>query len=298
MRRVTAAALIVVASLLLSDPSAQAPGDLKVLDVAVFDQSGKPVTDLAQADFQIEDDGKKVEIASFEAVAADGAAEGKKSRSIVVVMDEAGVPATGTKTIQQIAQNVLSKMGPRDEIGLMNMHDTPDKLARDVPTVLERLGAYTAGSIPFDQNGTRERVLASFAAIAQALKKDDGRRKGIVCVGSAGVCAVAEQRDNAPRQLWPNWVAAVSNAASANVAIYAVIPARTAIMAGTINDLTGGEAFASSDFERIIDKIWAGLSNYYLIGYRAAPSNRATPSITVRTTRKGVEIQARRRRGK
>jgi hypothetical protein len=78
-----------------------------------------------------------------------------------------------------------------------------------------------------------------------------------------------------------------------------VIPARTPVMAGTITDLTGGEAFAvTSDLDRVIDKIWAGLSNYYLIGYRAAPSNRAVPSITVRTSRKGVDIQARRRRGK
>jgi VWFA-related protein len=290
---------MVIACLFFSHPSAQAPGDLKVLDVAAFDGSGKPVTDLKQSDFQIEDDGKKVEIASFEAVAADGAAEGKKSRSIVVLLDDTGVPASGTQAIQQIAQNVLSKMGPRDEIGIMNIHDTPDKLARDVPTVLQRLSAYTAGSIPWDQSGTLERVLGSFAAVAQALKKDDGRRKGIVCVGSAGVCAVAEQRDNAPRQLWPNWMAAVGNAAAANVAYYAVIPARTPVMAGTITDLTGGEAFAvTSDLDRVIDKIWAGLSNYYLIGYRAAPSNRAVPSITVRTSRKGVEIQARRRRGK
>jgi VWFA-related protein len=299
MRRVTAFALMVIACLLFSDPSAQAPGDMRVLDVAAFDASGKPVTDLARSDFQIEDDGKKVEIQSFEAVAADGAAEGKKSRSIVVVMDDVGVPASGTQAIQQIAQNVLSKMGPRDDIGIMNMHDTPDKLARDVPAVLQRLAAYQAGSIPFDQNGTTERMLASFAAVAQALKKDDGRRKAIVCVGSAGVCAIGEQRDNAPRRLWPNWVAAVGNAAAANVVIHAVIPARTSIMAGTINDLTGGEAFATtSDLDRVIDKIWAGLSNYYLIGYRAAPSNREVASITVRTNRKGIEIQARRRRGK
>jgi VWFA-related protein len=290
---------MVIACLLFTHPSAQAPGDLKVLDVAAFDANGKPVTDLKQTDFQIEDDGKKVEITSFEFVAADGTAEGKKSRSIVVVMDDTGVPAAGTQAIQQIAQNVLSKMAPRDEIGLMNINDTPDKLARDVPTVLQRLGAYTAGAIPYDPNGTPERVLASFASIAQALKKDDGRRKGIVCVGSAAVCAIQEQRDNAPRQLWPNWMAAVGNAAAANAAIYAIIPARVSVMAGTINDLTGGEAFATtSDLERVLEKIWGGLSNYYLIGYRAAPSSRAVPSITVRSNRKGVEIHARKRRGK
>ena len=92
---------------------AAASADLVELDVVVLDHDDRPVTDLRQEDFKIKEDGHAVELKTFAAVKALGTTEPDDARSVVLLMDDIGVPVTGTSPMQQIAPVVLSPFGRR-----------------------------------------------------------------------------------------------------------------------------------------------------------------------------------------
>src|SRR5262245_38194238 len=67
------------------------PPFLVELDAVVVDESGRAVTGLRQEDFQIKEDGRPVELKTFEAV-ADADENGRAvARSIVLLLDDSGI---------------------------------------------------------------------------------------------------------------------------------------------------------------------------------------------------------------
>src|SRR5262249_36896661 len=123
-------------------------------------------------------------------------------------------------------------------------------------------------------------------------------RKLIVCVGGPRVCNVLEPLGNSPN--WPKWTAALSAAARANVAVYAAMPlpiGTPLMLAGGVADVTGGDGFANgSSFEDFVAGVWREAGSYYLLGYWPA-SSRELHSVEVKTTKRGVHVRARKRRG-
>jgi VWFA-related protein len=292
--------MTVLASLCLLAPAgAQQPaGGLILLDVVATDGSGKPITDLRQEDFQISDEGKPVTIESFTAVNADGASPAA-ARSILVVLDDSGVPASGTNALRALAQNLLSRMGPADQIGIVKLHDPAEKIATEPQAAMEVIGGFVAGSVPFVLEETPEVALRGFASLAQSLESTPNRRKGVVCIGSALLCGITELAKGAPRNLYPLYLSAVSAAADANVAVYGIVPQNTRVVANTLSQITGGQLFiTTSAFEQVFERIWSELSHYYLIGYRPQGSANDLPQIGVKVGRRGVQVRARARRGK
>src|SRR5690242_7125469 len=59
------------------------------IDAVVTDEAGKPVTGLTQEDFQIRDDGKRVDVKTFEEVRETS--DRLVARSIVLLLDDSGV---------------------------------------------------------------------------------------------------------------------------------------------------------------------------------------------------------------
>jgi hypothetical protein len=256
IRRMLVTGTLVIAAL-ASSALHNAPGDLVELDVAVVDKSGATVVDLKQSDFQIKEDGKAVEVKTFTPVLADGLSP-DTTRQLVLLLDDT-VPVAGTAVIQQMANAVLSRSRPDDEVTVVRLHNDRDEPFGDLDTALSRITAYRAGAVPFQRRGTAERMLKVLTGVARQLETVEHRRKLIVCVGWPNVCNVLEPQPQGYNPLWPAWVATLSAVSRANVAVYGVMPVAPGTMIAVANglvDITGGSAFFNATkFEHFVDSV-------------------------------------------
>lgn len=276
-----------------------AAGDLVELDVAVVDRDGSAITGLKQSDFQIKEDGKAVDIKTFVSVSVDGMSP-DASRQLVLLLDDT-VPVEGTRVIQQIAQAVLSRARPDDEVTVVRLHNERDEPFGDLDTALSRIGAYRAGAVPLQRRGAADRVLKVLAGISRQVEAVEHRRKLVVCIGGPNVCNILEPQPQGYNQLWPAWVSALAALSRANVSLYAVMPVRPGSVVSIAHGLvefTGGNAFYNTtQFEPFVDAMWREVSQYYLIGYWPSRRNRDLHDVQVKVARKGVHVRARTRRG-
>jgi VWFA-related protein len=297
IRRVVATITLLIAALPTS-AFQNATGDLVELDVAVVDKSGATIGDLKQSDFQIKEDGKAVEIKTFTPVAADGLSP-DTTRQLVLLLDDT-IPVAGTTIIQQMANAVISRSRPDDEVTVVRLHNDRDEPFGDLDTALGRISGYRAGAVPFQRRATAERMLKVLTAVARQLETVEHRRKLVVCVGWPNVCNILEPQPQGYNPLWPAWVAALSAVSRANAAVYAVMPVAPGAMIGVaygLVEITGGIAFFNtSKFDRFVDSVWREASQYYLLGYWPRQSKRELHDIQVKVARKGLQVRARTRR--
>ena len=297
---------VALAALLVVTVSAQrqkaAPAvDLVELDVIALDRHDQPITDLRREDFTVKEDGHAVELKTFSLVTALGSSEPDDGRVMVLLMDDIGVPVSGTSPMQQIAPVVLSPIGDGDEVSVVRLASRTDEAFGDIRTARDRIGGYRGGAVPFSMRDAQETVLKAIAKIARQLESIDQRRKVVLCLGLPYVCDVGEPRLGSTSLIWPAWVAAISAAARANVSVYCVDPtgARGAfhVSSGGLVQLTGGRVFAhENDFSLAAGAIWSEAGHYYLLGYWPSASTRDLHEIDVSVARKGVRVRARQRR--
>jgi VWFA-related protein len=299
----TALAAILAGSLSAQrrQPPAATTADLVELDVVAFGRDNRPVTDLRQDEFQVKEEGHLVELKTFTTVTALGSSRPDDGRVVVLLMDDIGVPVTGTSPMRQIAPVVLSPIGDGDEVSVVRLSSRADEAFGDVRTARDRIGGYRGGAVPFSRRDTPETVLNAIAKISQQLESIDHRRKVILCLGLPSVCDVSEPALGGTSVIWPAWVTAISSAARANVSVYCVDPtgARGGLDSSSngLVQITGGKIFAhENDFLASANAIWREAGHYYLLGYWPAVSKRALRSIDVAVTRRGVHVRARQRR--
>jgi Ca-activated chloride channel family protein len=110
------------------------------VDVIVTDKSGRPVRGLVRDDFEISEDGRPVEIATFSAVDVpeaprenvitrldlSGSAFGSNDRAddgrlILLVLDDIQISFTAGRmaTVKSVARRVVERLGPADVAGVM-----------------------------------------------------------------------------------------------------------------------------------------------------------------------------------
>src|ERR1044072_1201395 len=85
------AAALGVFLLLAGGPSAQRRtlrADLVELDVVVLDGGDRPIRDLRQEDFEVKEDGQRVDVKTFAAIVATGTTRADDGRSVVLLMDD------------------------------------------------------------------------------------------------------------------------------------------------------------------------------------------------------------------
>jgi VWFA-related protein len=283
-------------------PQAPPRGDLVELDVVVLDREGRPVTDLRQQEFQIKEDGRAREVTTFTHVTALGSGKPDDARSVVLLMDDIGVPMTGTSPMRQLAQIMLSPTGDGDRVSVVRLASRTDEAVGDFATARNRIGDYRGGIVPLSSRDTPDTVLRMIAKISRQLEPIAHHKKVILCLGLRVVCDVEEPTLGANSVFWPAWVEAVSATARANVSVYGVDP--TGLSAGSgsrridgLTELTGGSLFANSnDFVRAANAIWREAGHYYLLGYPPSTDRREVHSIDVKVTRKDVRVRARKRR--
>src|SRR5215470_4262016 len=103
MRRLVAAAVSLLLFATAHAAQRSAPSvDLVELDVAVLDRQGKPIADLTAQDFAVREDGEKVDIKTFLEAQPTTPADPDNIRSVVLLLDDMAVPATGTLAMQTI----------------------------------------------------------------------------------------------------------------------------------------------------------------------------------------------------
>ena len=303
MTKLLAAAALAAAVFGASGRSLQpaSAADLVELDVVVLDRHDQPVTGLRLEDFTIKEDGQAVGPKTFSAVAALGSTELDDERIVTLLMDDIGVPVTGTSPMQQIAPVVLSPMGEGDELSVIRLSSRTDEAFGDVRSARDRIDGYRGGAVPFSFRDAAEAVLKAVTKISRQLETIDHRRKVILCLGLPLVCDVSEPARGNGSAIWPAWVVAINAAARANVSVYCVDPTGARggfhVSGGGLVDLTGGRVFAGqNNFAPAGQSIWREAGHYYLLGYWPAVSKREVRSIDVSVARKGVRVHARQRR--
>ena len=274
--------------------------DLVEIDVTVLDSRGKPVHDLTKEGFLVKEDGRPIELTTFEEVSPQRATEDEDAPSLVLLLDDAGVSATGTRAIQTIAHAFVTTATSRDRVSVVRLHTSSDEPFGDRRTAENRIVEFRAASHAFVDWLTPQDSLQRMADLARQLESASARRKIIVCVGSPVVCNAYEPVKASPRSLWPFWVDVLGAAARTNTVIYAVVPGRAGLRGGGLVEFTGGEVFATTyDVGPAIDRIFQDAANYYVLGYWPQPDGkpRALHSIEVKSPRRGLKVRARRARG-
>jgi VWFA-related protein len=271
------------------------------LDAVVIDDSGRAVTGLRQEDFQVREDGRPVELKTFDAVIDTGAGGRGVARSIVLLLDDSGIGAGNTLTIQSIARMFVARMAAQDEFSVVRLNNRRDEAFGDRLEALMRISEYKSDALPFFGRETVENALKVFARVSRTLEAIEQRRKALVCVGVPAVCSMMEPASRSS-VLSRYWVDAMGAMARANTSLYSLEPngvsGSSRPVSGSIADATGGDVFRNtSDITRLIDIVRRDTGNYYLLGYWPSASKSDLHSIEVKVNKRGLRVRARRYRG-
>jgi VWFA-related protein len=277
----------------------QATAYLFELDVVVTDEAGKPVTDLKQDDFDVKDDGKRVELKTFDAVFDTD--RRPAARSIVLLLDDSGVGSGNTLTIQTIARVFVARMAAADEFSVVRLNNRRDEAFGDRLEALLRISEYRSDALPFFGRETLENALNVFAKVSRTLEAIEHRRKALVCIGVSDVCGIQEPTGRTSL-IWRYWLDTAGAMARANTSLYSLEPnggsRRLNLSGATIADATGGEVFTNAtDVSRPIDIIRRDTGNYYLLGYWPVAASKPLHSVEVKVKKRGLHVRARRVRG-
>ena len=282
------------------DQAAQSPY-LVELDAVVLDGADRPVAGLRREDFQIKEDGRAVDVKTFDAVADPDHGGTSVPRSIVLLLDDSGVGSGNTLAIQTIARMFVSRMGAPDEFSVVRLNNRRDEAFGDRLEALLRISEYRSDALPFFGRETLENALTTLAKVSRTLEAIEHRRKALVCIGVSSVCNAVEPSGRSSL-LWRYWLDAIGAMARANASVYALVPnglsTQVELVSGSIADATGGEVFRNTnDVGRVIDIVRRDTGNYYLLGYWPAVSSRELHSIDVTVRKRGLHVRARRVRG-
>jgi VWFA-related protein len=270
--------------------------DLVEIDVVVIDRHDDAVADLEATDFRIKEDGDSVEIKTFSRVVA-GDAGSRDGRTIALLLDDTGISSLGTLSVQSIAKAFLTPAHPADELSVVRLHSRTDEAYGDMLEALQRINEYRGGVMSFVPRESQSDVLRQIAVMSRQLGTSTSGRKAIVCVGAQLLCDVSQPLESTG-DLWDGWLAAISAAATANVAVYAVVPGRVRLRGGGIVEATGGEIYGSmSDLRVPIGSVWRDSTLHYLVGYWPGPKSRRLHRVDVSVARPRVTVRARRQRG-
>src|SRR5215831_17373202 len=202
--------------------SAESPYLVQV-DAVVIDESGRAVTGLRQEDFQVKEDGRPVELKTFDAVADAGDGGRGVARSIVLLLDDSGIGAGNTVPVQSIARMFVSRMAPPDEFSVVRLNNKRDEAFGDRLEALMRISEYKADALPFFGRETVENALKVFAKVWRTLGAIEQRRKALVCIGVPAVCSVIRPASRSS-VLWRYWVDAIGAMARTNSSLYSLEP--------------------------------------------------------------------------
>lgn len=270
--------------------------ELVQLSAAVVDRKGIPITGLRREDFSVREDGKPVEIATF-SEHAQTPGDPDSNRTLVLLLDDAGVSPVGTQTIQLIANAFVDFADPTDDLVVVRLHARNDEPYGDRIEAKARINAYRAGAWPFVSWSTADDYLLRVADIARQVAGNTSPRKTLVCIGSSFVCNIGQPQSTASRSYESSWLSAMRETSLADLSVYGLIPMRTPFRTGGLPEATGGDVLTPTrDVGPAIQQILAEASSYYILGYWPIGEIRTAHRIEVKVSTKGARVHARRAR--
>lgn len=273
------------------------PGDFVELDVVVLDRKGLPVHGLRMADFRVKDTGKNVELATFREASGPDLADPDAARSLVLLLDDSGVAATGTQSIQIVAQAFFEMADRRDDIAVVRLHAREDEPYGDRLAGLARIRDYRGAAFPFAYWSTSGQTLDRVAKLSQAIAVNTSKRKIVVCIGAGFVCNPNEPDSSSPGNFDRGWRTAVTESAAANASLYALVPGRGIVRPGSLADVTGGDVFSLGyNVAPAIERVLRDAANYYVLGYWPVAEGKDLRKVEVKVKAKGTRVLARKMR--
>ena len=270
--------------------------DLVDVDVVVTDDDGKPVTGLKKDDFDVREDGKPVELKTFVPVAMSE--DSTAPRSMVILLDDVTMPTETVNAVRALATYLALQARPIDDVSVIRFRNQDDEPFGDRRAALARIQQYQGAPLKYAPAGAPEDVLKLIASVSKKLEATGRRRKILVCIGAPRICAVREPGRFAGGWFYGPWAEAVGTAARANLSMYSVLAAPARFSGEGIVEATGGTIFRNeSDFRPRLDRIWQDAGHHYLLGYWPPTSSKDIHTISVKVTRKGAHVLARKQRG-
>ena len=132
--------LIVGASFAVQTLAARLSPDVVEVDAVVVDGQGRTIDGLPPDAFSVRDDGRVVTIDSFDEVSVAGGERG--ARTVVVVLDDSGVPPALTSHVQRIASLFVNRMGPADQVSVVRANNRADEAVFGRSAALTRIAEY------------------------------------------------------------------------------------------------------------------------------------------------------------
>jgi len=270
--------------------------DLVDIDVVVTDDDGKPVMGLKQDEFEVREDGKRVELKTFVPVAASE--DTSAARSMVILLDDVTMPTETVNAVRALATYLALQARPIDDVSVIRFRNQDDEPFGDRRAALARIQQYQGATLQYAPAGAPEDVLRLISSVSRKLETAGRRRKVLVCIGAPRICAVREPGRFAGGWFYGPWAEAVGTAARANLSIYSVLATPARFSGDGIVEATGGTILRNeSDFRPHLDRIWQDAGHHYLLGYWPPTSSKELHTIAVKVTRKGAHVLARRQRG-
>jgi hypothetical protein len=85
------------------------------------------------------------------------------------------------------------------------------------------------------------------------------------------------------------------------VAIYVIDPGGVAtarrLTADGLVEKTGGQVFATNNFQHVAERIWNDAGHYYIVSYVPTSESRELHAVDVRVTKRNANVRWRRLRG-
>ena len=266
------------------------------VDVVVTDGEGKPVTGLNKDDFEVREDGKPVELKSFVAVATSE--DNSAPRSMVILLDDVTMPTETVNAVRALATYLALQARPIDDLSVIRFRNQDDEPFGDRRAALARIQQYQGAPLRYAPAGAPEDVLKLITSVSKKLESAGRRRKVLVCIGAPRICAVRQPGRFAGGWFYGPWAEAVGTAARANLSMYSVLALPSRSSGDGIVEATGGTIIRNeSDFRPLLDHIWQDAGHHYLLGYWPPASSKDLHTISVKMTRKGLHVLARRQRG-
>jgi Ca-activated chloride channel homolog len=253
---------------------------LVLVPVVVRDAAGHPVTDLAQGDFTIREEGAPQAITAF----------GKESRpvSIVLALDTSPSMRGNDLGMKRAAIDFIRAQRPGVDFAVESFNDG---VTQDAGFTADRSAIELAvGALRLGGDNT-----ALFDAIEASCRTLESREGGHIAVLFTDGAETLHPQDELEKRLGD----LVEEATRHDVSVYTVAfgPRAAVSVLRRISDETGGEAFSAvtaPDLSAAFANVAESVGNRYLLGYRAPEGRPGFRRIEVTIARPGLRIASRK----
>lgn len=307
--------VLVAASVAIVSAQQPAPfvsrSTLVVVPAVVLDNKGQAIGSLLQDDFEIFEDGQKVEISTF-VPADDAQAAGREDgRFIVMLLDDMRIAPERVWKVKDIAKNFANRMGPKDVVSVIKTNGGKATTTTSKAEVLSMIDRFSVHPMAGEQSLERDsdHAMQTIGELANQLAVARHRRKVLVIIGSAML--FSPQTPDWPSstqpvgEYSPFWFNAIRETSRNNISVYVMDPVGLVNNGGERYDAaksfaaeTGGEAMVNTnDINKAVGRIWQDAGSYYLLGYVPSLDDGKPHKIEVKVKRAGAQVRARRSRG-